>query len=59
METKLTGRGGAGRGQGRKPQVPGEAMVPVTLKMLPKQKEKLARLGGAPWVREKIDQAKE
>ena len=34
-------------------------MVPVTLKMLPKQKEKLTRLGGAPWLRKKIDDAKE
>jgi hypothetical protein len=59
MEKKIVGRGGAGRGQGRKPQVPGEAMVPVTLKMLPKQKEKLTRLGGAPWVSKKIDEEKE
>ena len=33
--------------------------MPVTLKMLPTQKEKLKKLGGAPWVREKIDKAKE
>ncbi len=33
-------------------------MVPVTLKMTEPQKEKLKRLGGAPWVREKIDKAK-
>jgi hypothetical protein len=59
MENKPTGRGGAGRGQGRKPKPEGEAMVQVTMKMLPTQKEKLARLGGAPWVRKKIDQAKE
>lgn len=59
MEKKLIGRGGPGRSQGRKPLVEGEVMVPVTLKMLPKQKEKLSRLGGAPWMRKKIDQAKE
>ena len=59
METKPTGRGGAGRGQGRKPKPEGEAMIPVTLKVLPSQKEKLARLGGAPWVRKKIDDEKE
>ena len=59
MDKKLVGRGGAGRGQGRKPLVPGEAMEPVTLKMLPAQKEKLKRLGGAPWVRQKIDQENE
>lgn len=34
-------------------------MVPVTIKLEPAQKEKLQRLGGAPWVRKKIDQAKE
>jgi hypothetical protein len=59
MTDKIVGRGGPGRGQGRKPKPEGEAMVPVTLKMLPAQKEKLTRLGGAPWVRKKIDNAKE
>lgn len=34
-------------------------MVPFTMKLEPTQKEKLQRLGGAPWVRKKIDQAKE
>jgi hypothetical protein len=34
-------------------------MVPVTIKLEPKQREKLQRLGGATWVRKKIDQAKE
>jgi len=58
MENKLTGRGGPGRGGGRKPLPEGEALVPVTVKMKPAQKEKLAQLGGAPWVREKIDKAK-
>jgi hypothetical protein len=33
------------------------AMVPVTLDMLPTHRDKLQRLGGAAWVREKIDQA--
>ena len=33
-------------------------MVPVMVKMKPAQKEKLKLLGGAPWVREKIDKAK-
>jgi len=59
MSTKPKGQGGAGRGQGRKPLPDGEATVPVMLRMKPAQKEKLARLGGAPWVREKIDKAKE
>lgn len=59
MTNKILGRGGPGRGQGRKPKPDGEVMVPVTLKMLPVQKDKLKRLGGAPWVRKKIDQEKE
>jgi hypothetical protein len=59
MDNKVSGRGGPGRGQGRKPKADGQAMVPVTLKMLPTQKDKLKRLGGAPWVRSKIDQEPE
>jgi hypothetical protein len=59
METKLTGRGGSGRGQGRKPLKAGVATVPVTIKMTEDQREKLARLGGAAWVRDRIDRAKE
>jgi hypothetical protein len=59
MKKMLAGRGGAGRGQGRKPLPEGEAMLPVTLKMKPAQRDKLARLGGAPWVRDRIDKAKE
>lgn len=34
-------------------------MVPVTLKMRPAQREKLQRLGGATWVRDRIDKAKD
>lgn len=34
-------------------------MKPVSIKMTDAQKEKLVRLGGAPWVRKKIDGAKE
>ena len=51
--------GGSGRGQGRKPLTPGQPMIPVAIKMTAPQKEKLGRLGGAPWVRERIDKAKE
>jgi hypothetical protein len=57
MENKLTGRGGAGRGQGRKPKDHSDAMVPVSIKMSVDQREKLRVLGGAPWVRERIDKA--
>lgn len=52
-------KGGARPGSGRRPLPEGEAMVPVTVKMRPAQREKLQRLGGAPWLRKKIDQARE
>jgi hypothetical protein len=58
MKEKLIGRGGPGRGQGRKP-LNEVAMVAVSVKVTPRQREKLARLGGAPWVRERIDKARE
>lgn len=58
MKTEKTSRGGARPGSGRKPLVEGEALAPVTIKMSATQREKLARLGGAPWVRQKIDKAK-
>lgn len=37
----------------------GAETVPITLRMTPTQREKLARLGGAKWVRGKIDAARE
>ena len=52
-------RGGHGRGQGRKPVKQGEETVTVSLRMTPEQRAKLARLGGAEWVRAKIDKARE
>ena len=58
MTEKTKTHGGAGRGQGRKPLPDGETMQPVTVKMRPDQREKLTKLGGAPWVRDKIDKAK-
>ena len=54
-----TKRGGPRPGSGRKPLPEGEVMIPVMVKMKPAQKEKLQRLGGAPWVRDRIDKAKE
>jgi hypothetical protein len=59
MLLKKSKLGGAGRGQGRKPLPEGEAMIPVTVKMRPAQRDKLSRLGGGLWVRERIDKAKE
>ena len=58
MDTKNT-HGGAGRGQGRKKLGGDGAMIPVTIKMRRPQREKLQRLGGAAWVRDRIDKAKE
>ena len=52
-------RGGPGRGQGRKPVKQGEETVTLSLRVTVAQREKLERLGGAEWVRGKIDKAKE
>ncbi len=54
-----TKRGGPGRGQGRKPVKQGEETVTLSLRVTLAQREKLARLGGAEWVRDRIDKAKE
>jgi hypothetical protein len=51
--------GGAGRGQGRKPLHEGVPTVTVSMKMTEPQRDKLQRLGGAQWVRERIDRAAE
>ncbi len=59
MDEAITGRGGAGRGQGRKPLDQDDPTVSFPVKMTASQRDKLKRLGGAPWVREKIDKAKE
>jgi hypothetical protein len=34
-------------------------MVTTTVKLKSAQREKLTRLGGAPWVRDRIDKARE
>ncbi|RYE02126.1 MAG: hypothetical protein EOP50_00770 [Sphingobacteriales bacterium] len=59
MEKKPTGRGGPGRGQGRKPLKEGEESVAVPIRMTTGQRDKLARLGGPQWIRDRIDKAKE
>ena len=46
------------RGQGRKPIKEGAETVTVSLRMTLDQRDKLAKLGGAAWVRERIDKAK-
>lgn len=57
-ETKLTGRGGPGRGQGRKPSAAEDVLHVVSVRFTQAQREKLARLGGLPWLRAKIDSTK-
>ncbi len=52
-------RGGPGRGQGRKLVKQGEETVTLSLRVTVAQRDKVARLGGAEWVRGKIDRAKE
>ncbi|WP_295525659.1 hypothetical protein [uncultured Pseudacidovorax sp.] len=48
--------GGSRSGSGKKPTVAGApATAPVTVKLTDEQKAKLQRLGGANWVRQKID----
>lgn len=59
MRSQVSKRGGAGRGQGRKPLEAGVETVAVPIRMTPNQRAKLARLGGPPWVRARIDKAKE
>ena len=59
MTTAKTARGGAGRGQGRKPLDSTVDTVGVTIKMTTDQRGKLQRLGGPKWVRTKIDKAPE
>ena len=52
-------RGGAGRGQGRKPIKQGEDTVTVPMRMAIGQRAKLKRLGGGAWFRSQIDAAVE
>lgn len=45
--------------RGRPALAEGEATVPVVIRMTDPQKDKLRRLGGPGWVRDRIDKAKE
>lgn len=51
---KYVGRGGW-RGGGRPKAEPDEKLLVVSVRMTQAQKDKLGRLGGLPWVREKLD----
>jgi hypothetical protein len=50
--------GGTGRNQGRKPLDPNSETVSVSIRLTLAQRTKLAALGGAAWVRERIERAK-
>lgn len=52
-------RGGPGRGQGRKPLKQGEDSVTISLRVTVTQRDKLLKLGGAKWIRDKIDKEDE
>lgn len=51
-------RGGADRGQGRKPIKQGEKTVIITIRVAESQREKLKKLGGGSWIRQQIDNAR-
>ena len=50
--------GGAGRNQGRRAIKTGEPTVTMSIRMTKGQRDKLVALGGAEWVRGKIDSAR-
>lgn len=56
---KPQGHGGAREGAGRPRLQQGADTVVVSTKMTEAQRDKLQRLGGAPWIRERIDRARE
>lgn len=56
---RLTGQGGPGRGQGRKPAPPDEVLHVVAIRMTRSDRTKLKVLGGLPWVRDKVSRAKQ
>ncbi len=57
-ESKKSTHGGGGRGQGRKPVVPGEKLVPLNVSVTLSQREKFREHLGAAWLRQQIDAAK-
>jgi len=47
------------KGRGRPAIKEGQETVPITVRVTRPQSEKLQRLGGAKWIRARIDAAKE
>lgn len=50
--------GGARPGAGRKPLAEGQETQIVSVRLTSAQREKLDALGGAAWIRERIDRAR-
>jgi hypothetical protein len=57
--TEAAKRGGARGGAGRKPTPDGDTLKVGSIRLTSAQWEKLARLGGAAWIRAKIESARE
>lgn len=57
--TEKKSHGGPGRGQGRKPLGAAPLDTKFLVPMTTAQRVKVKALGGAAWVREKIDKAQE
>lgn len=55
---KLTGRGGPGRGQGRKPAREVAATEVIAVRATTDEKAKFAALGGVEWFRRVLERAK-
>ena len=51
-------RGGAREGAGRKPTSEADALMVGSIRLTQAQWDKLARLGGVAWLRERIDKAR-
>jgi hypothetical protein len=57
--TTPPGRGGARPGAGRKPLAEGIQSIVWKARLTPEQLDKLERLGGAAWLRDRIDRARD
>jgi hypothetical protein len=56
--TEAAKRGGPGRGQGRKPTPEADALRVGSIRLTQAHWDKLARLGGVAWLRERIEKAR-
>jgi hypothetical protein len=56
--TEAAKRGGAREGSGRKPTPEADALKVGSIRLTQAQWDKLAKLGGVAWLRDKIDKAR-